>query len=76
MKILPTQYNYTYVNTNQVSKTPVTTPTIQPSLEQKLCVQNVNFRGFFDLFKREKKYMSGSDDYSKSYSKDCGICRE
>ena len=61
MKILPTQYNYTYTNCNKVSKTPVTTPIIQPSLEQKVGVQNVNFRGFFDLFKREKKYMSGSE---------------
>lgn len=59
MKILPAQYNYT--NCNKVSKTPVTTPIIQASLEQKVGVQNVNFRGFFDLFKKEKKYMSGAE---------------
>ena len=61
MKILPTQYNYTYTNYNKVSKTPVTTPIIQPSSEQTVSAQNVNFRGFFDLFKREKKYMSGTE---------------
>lgn len=60
MKILPVQNNYIYTNYNKANMSTPSDSLPQKNL-QSISSQNINFKGFFDLFKKEQKYMSGSD---------------